>query len=157
LVNAVKGITELVTKPGLVNLDFADIRAVMSNGGMAMIGMGESDTENRAMESVEKALNNPLLSADIDGATGALINVVGGPNITIKEAQEIVESVASRLSPEAKIIWGAQLQKDLGDVIRTLIIITGVSFPEIMEFGKPLIPPKKEKEIEKLLGIEFVE
>ncbi len=93
LVNAVKGITELVTKPGLVNLDFADIKAVMGTGGMAMIGMGESDTENRSLEAVEKALNNPLLDIEIDGANGALVNVAGGADITIRECQEIVEAV----------------------------------------------------------------
>src|SRR3989338_8091621 len=108
LVNSVKGIAELITKPGLVNLDFADIKAVMGSGGMAMIGMGESDTDNRALEAVEKALNNPLLDVDIDGATGALINVCGGSDVTIRECQEIVEAVSSKLSPDAKIIWGAQ-------------------------------------------------
>ena len=113
LVNSVKGITELITKPGLINLDLADVRAVMQNGGLAMIGMGESDTENRAMEAVEKALTNPLLSLNIDDATGALVNVTGGPDITIKEAQEIVEGVAKRLAPDARIIWGAQIYKDL--------------------------------------------
>ena len=85
LVNAVKGITELVTKPGLVNLDFADVRAVMTNGGFAMIGMGDSDGENRAVEAVERALNNPLLDVDIDGAKNALINVSGSTDMTIKE------------------------------------------------------------------------
>src|SRR3989338_6975654 len=81
LVNAVKGITELITKPGLVNLDFADVRTVMRDGGLAMIGMGESDSDKRALEAVEKALNNPLLDVDIDGATGALINVSGGSDV----------------------------------------------------------------------------
>jgi cell division protein FtsZ len=154
LVNSVKGITELITKPGLINLDLADIRSVMTNGGLAMIGMGESDTENRAMEAVEKALTNPLLSLDIDGATGALINVSGGPDITIKEAQEIVEAVSSRLSPDAKIIWGAQVAQELHDVVRTLIIVTGVKDEEetiTEKFFKP-----KKKVIEQELGVEFV-
>jgi len=123
LVNAVKGITELVTKPGLVNLDFADIRAVMSNGGLAMIGLAESDTERRAIEAVEKALNTPLIDVDIEGATGALINVSGGADMTIKEAQEIVERVNEKLDPEAKIIWGAQIDPSLGDAIRAMIIV----------------------------------
>jgi cell division protein FtsZ len=154
LVNAVKGITELITKPGLINLDLADVRTVMSGGGIAMIGMGESDTENRAMEAVEKALTNPLLSLEIDGATGALINVTGGPDITIKEAQEIVESVSSRLSPDAKIIWGAQVNKELHDTIKTLVIVTGVKEIET-EMPQKLFKPKK-KVIENELGIEFV-
>ncbi len=155
LVNAVKGIAELVTKPGLVNLDFADIRAVMSDGGLAMIGMGDSDTENRAMESIERALNNPLLDVDIDGAKGALVNVCGGVDITIRECQEIVESVATRLQPDAKIIWGAQVSKDLGDSIRTMIIVTGVQSPQIYGPHKTFAKEKR-KEIEKTLGIDFV-
>jgi cell division protein FtsZ len=155
LVNSVKGITELITKPGLINLDLADIRTVMTNGGLAMIGMGESDTENRALEAVEKALTNPLLSIDIEGAGGALINVTGGPDITIREAQEIVEAVSSRLSQDAKIIWGAQISKDLRETVRTLIIVTGVKSVEEGFIEEKLFKPKK-KEIEEELGIEFV-
>ncbi|MHA1953430.1 MAG: cell division protein FtsZ, partial [Candidatus Heimdallarchaeaceae archaeon] len=156
LVNAVKGVTELVTKPGLVNLDFADIRAVMASGGLAMIGLGESDSENRAVEAVEKALNNPLLDVDILGAEGALVNVSGGDDISIKECQEIVEAISSKLSPEAKIIWGAQISKELGNVVRALLIVTGVKGTQV--YGvENLFSQKKQKEIEKILGIEFVE
>ena len=155
LVNAVKGIAELITKPGLVNLDFADIRAVMSSGGIAMIGMGESDTENRALEAVEKSLNNPLLDVSIEGATGALINVSGGEDITIKECQEIVEAVSSKLNPDAEIIWGAQVVKELGDVIRCMLIVTGVNSPQIYGPEKTYTE-QKQKEIEKVLGIDFV-
>jgi len=155
LVNAVKGIAELVTKPGLVNLDFADVRAVMSEGGLAMIGMGESNTDNRAIEAVEKALNNPLITVDITGAKGALINVMGGPDITIKEAQQICEAVSSKLSPDAKIIWGAQVAKELGDTIRTLLIVTGVRSPQIFSPEK-LWSKETRKDIEKILGVEFL-
>jgi len=154
LVNSVKGIAELITKPGLINLDLADVRTVMSGGGLAMIGMGESDTENRAIEAVEKALTNPLLSLDIDGADGALINVTGGPDITIREAQEIVEAVSSRLAPNAKIIWGAQISQDLRETVRTLVIVTGVRMIEELVTEK-LLKPKK-KAIEEELGVEFV-
>ncbi len=154
LVNAVKGTTELVTRPGLVNLDFADIRAVMGNGGLAMIGLGESDTENRALEAVEKAINNPLLDVEIDGATGALVNVIGGSDVTIKECQEIVEAVKTKLDPEAKIIWGAQIDKELGDVVRAMLIVTGVKSSQI--YGPASMPEKKRREIEKILGIDFV-
>jgi len=156
LVNAVKGIAELITKPGLVNLDFADIRAVMGSGGLAMIGMGESDTENRATESVEKALNNPLLDVDVDGAIGALVNVTGGPDITIKECQEIVEGVTTKISPDAKVIWGAQLVKELGDTIRALLIVTGVKSSQIYGPEKT-ITGEKQREIERVLGVDFLE
>jgi len=155
LVNAVKGITELVTKPGLVNLDFADIRAVMSSGGLAMIGLGESDTENRAVEAVEKALNNPLLDVDIEGANGALVNVSGGTDVTIRECQEIVEAVSTKLSPDAKVIWGAQIAKELGDIVRALLIVTGVKSSQIYGGGK-FFSEERQKEIEKILGIEFL-
>jgi len=154
LVNAVKGITELITKPGLVNLDFADVRAVMKNGGLAMIGVGESDTENRAVESVKKALNNPLLDVDFKGAKGALINVVGGPDMTIKEAQQIVETVFNEISADAKIIWGAQVDDSLGEAIRTTVVLTGVSYPKIL---KLLEQKKDKKDIEKILDVEFLE
>jgi cell division protein FtsZ len=156
LVNAVKGVTELVTKPGLVNLDFADIRAVMSSGGLAMIGLGESNTENRAVEAVERALNNPLLDVDIEGACGALVNVSGGTDVTIKECQEIVEAISAKISNDAKIIWGAQIEKELGDMIRALLIVTGVKPTQVYGTGE-FFSPEKQKEIEKILGIEFVE
>ncbi|MFA6889322.1 MAG: cell division protein FtsZ, partial [Candidatus Woesearchaeota archaeon] len=120
LTNAVKGIAELVTKAGLVNLDFADIRTVMGNGGVALIGVGESDSENRAVEAVEKAINNPLLDVDISGANGALINVSGGPDMTLEEAKRIVETVSDRFDPDARIIWGAQISEDLNKIIRTM-------------------------------------
>ena len=155
LVNAVKGIAELITKPGLVNLDFADIRSVMGSGGLAMIGMGESDTENRAMEAVEKALNNPLLDVDIEGAAGALVNVFGGADVTIRECQEIVEGVSAKINPDAKIIWGAQIIKELGDTIRAMLIVTGVKSSQIYGPEKTF-SDEKQKEIEQVLGIDFV-
>lgn len=155
LTNSVKGIAELVTKTGLVNLDFADIRAVMSKGGVAMIGIGESDTENRAVESVEKAISNPLLDVDISGANGALINISGGKDMTLDESKKIVEAISSKLSGDAKIIWGAQITEDLQNTVRTLLIVTGVNSPQI--FG-PMkrIGAKSKKDIEEL-GIEFVD
>jgi cell division protein FtsZ len=155
LVNAVKGIAELITKPGLVNLDFADIRAVMGSGGLAMIGLGESDSENRAVESVEKSLNNPLLDVDIEDASGALINVSGGADITIKECQQIVEGVSSKINPDAKIIWGAQIIKELGDTIRSMLIITGVKSPQLFGPTKAF-KVEKQREIEHVLGIDFI-
>lgn len=156
LVNSVKGITELVTKPGLVNLDFADVRAVMGDSGLALIGVGESETENRASEAVDKALNSPLLSVDINGAKGALINVMGGPDITLREAQQIVEAVSTKMAPDAKIIWGAQIDNSLGDVVKTLLIVTGVKSPQIFGPGKPWSKGKK-KNMEKDLGVDFVD
>lgn len=156
LTNAVKGISELVTKAGLVNLDFADIRTVMGNGGVALIGVGESDTENRATEAVEKAINNPLLDVDISGANGALINVIGGPDMTLEEARKVVETISERIDEDARVIWGAQIQDDMRDVIRTLLIVTGVKSAQI--FGpERKLSSKRKAEIEDELGIEFVD
>ncbi|MBI2129628.1 cell division protein FtsZ [Candidatus Woesearchaeota archaeon] len=155
LTNAVKGIAELITKAGLVNLDFADIRTVMTNGGVALIGVGESDSENRAVEAVEKAINNPLLDADISGASGALINVCGGPDMTLNEARVVVETISERIDPDARIIWGAQIADDLDKTIRAMLIVTGVKSPQI--FGpERKMGERRKKEIEEELGIEFV-
>ncbi len=159
LTNAVKGIAELVTKAGLVNLDFADIRSVMGKGGVAMIGVGESDTENRAVEAVEKAISNPLLDVDITGANGALINVSGGTDMTLSEAREIVQRVSEKLDEDAKIIWGAQISEDLENTVRAMLIVTGVHSPQI--FGSKKTKRKtsesKKKEKEEELGIEFMD
>ena len=155
LTNAVKGIAELVTRAGLVNLDFADIKAVMKNGGVALIGVGESDSENRAVEAVEKSISNPLLDVDITGANGALINISGGEDLTLDEARKIVETVSQKLDSDARIIWGAQIYKDLEKTIRTMLIVTGVKSSQILGARREL-PNKKKKEIEHELGIEFI-
>lgn len=157
LTNSVKGIAELVTKAGLVNLDFADIRAVMGKGGVAMIGIGESDSDNRAIESVEKAINNPLLDVDITGANGALINVSGGPDMTLDEARRVVETISERLDEDARVIWGAQISADMTGTIRTLLIVTGVSSPQILGPKKKRSSAEVRQEVQNELGIEFVD
>jgi len=126
LVRAVKGITELITKPCLLNLDFADVRTIMEGAGMAMIGMGESDTGDRALESVHEALNSPLLDLDPSNAKGALINVSGSSDLTLHEAEKIVQIVADKLDSEANIIWGAQIDDSLQSTVRTTIVVSGV-------------------------------
>ncbi len=156
LTNAVKGTTELVTKSGLVNLDFADIKAVMVGGGVSLIGMGEADTQNRSIEAVEKAIQNPLLDVDISNATGALVNIIGGPDMSLDECKSIIETIGNKLSPDAKVIWGAQLSPDMDKSIRVLLIVTGVRSSQITGQGDTL-EEKKRKEIEEELGIEFFE
>lgn len=156
LTNAVKGITELVTTSGLVNLDFADVKAVMTNGGVSLIGMGESDTDNRATESVEKAIGNPLLDVDISNAKGALVNVIGGPDMSLDECKVIIENVGNKLSPDAKMIWGSQISPDMDKSIRVLLIVTGVKSSQILGHEDSL-ENIKHQEIEEELGIDFFE
>lgn len=126
LVNAVKGITELITEKGLVNLDFADIRTIMKNGGTAMVGIGESNSENRALEAVEQAINNPLLDMDITGGKSALLNVSGGPTMSLKDTKIMLKVIAEKLDHSARIIWGARLEDALDKTVRALLIVTGL-------------------------------
>lgn len=156
LVRAVKGIAELITKPGLINLDFADVRAVMEGGGVAMIGMGESDTENRASEAIDKAVNSPLLSVDITGAKGALVNVVGGEDMSLSEAEQVVEVVSQRLDPRANIIWGAQIENGLKGLIRVLLVITGVRSKQIIGAAEAPLPGE-QTDLKEELGIDFLD
>jgi cell division protein FtsZ len=155
LTRAVKGITELITKPGLINLDFADVRTVMEGGGVAMIGMGESNSENRAIEAIEKAVNSPLLSVDITGARGALINVIGGSDLTLEESERVVEVVSQRLDPKANIIWGSIIDPDLEGVLRVMLVVTGVRSKQIV--GQRLQITPEERSLKAELGIDFID
>jgi len=156
LTNAVKGITELITKTGLVNLDFADVKAVMLNGGVSMIGMGESDSQQRAVDAVEKALTNPLLDVEINGANGALVNIIGGPDLSLDEARTIIKCVGDKLGEDAKMIWGAQISEDMEKSVRVMLIITGVKSQQILghEGSKE---DKARGDMSSELGIEFFE
>ncbi len=156
LTNAVKGVTELVTKAGLVNLDFADVKAVMQNGGVSLMGMGEADSANRAREAVEKAIANPLLDVDISNASGALVNIIGGEDMSLDEARLIISTVGEKLSPDAKMIWGAQISPEMEKSIRVMLIITGVKSPQITG-SETSSEDQKRLEISDDLGIDFLE
>jgi cell division protein FtsZ len=132
LMRSIKGISELITKPGLVNLDFADLKTIMKGGGVAMIGMGEADGDNRAMEAVREALHSPLLDIDISEASGALVNVIGGPDMTISESESVVEEIYARVDPDARIIWGTSIDPELDHTIRAMVVITGVKSKQIL-------------------------
>lgn len=151
LMRSVKGIAELITRPGLINLDFADVRTIMSNGGVAMIGLGEAEGEMKSKDSVIKALRSPLLDVDISNATSALVNVVGGSRMTISDAEAVVEEVYERINPDARIIWGAQIDPGLENSIRTMLVVTGVSSPQIL--GKE---DSKQSRIVSKYGIDFL-
>ena len=134
LTEAVKGIIELITKAGIINLDFADLKTILTKGGIAMIGVGESSVEkgndSRAMEAVENALTSPLLDVDISTSTRALVNVLGGNDLTLKEAEMIVETVASKINDEAHIIWGAMIDDNLAKKkVKVMVVIAGATIP----------------------------
>ena len=133
LVNAVKGITELVTEKGLVNLDFADVKAIMRDGGTAMIGIGESEAENRAKESIEEAIKNPLLDIDITGAKSALLHISGGRSMSLKDAKIIMQLVSEKLDPKARVIWGARMDESMNETLRVMLIVTGLRSSEQLD------------------------
>jgi cell division protein FtsZ len=129
LMQTIKGLTEIITKPGLVNLDYSDIRTVMNEGGVAFVGIGEADDEDpkeRVEAAVNEALNSPLLGEiDLADAKGALIRVVGGPDMTVSQAERAAEVVGERISRRARLIWGCSIEKELEGQIRVLLIVTG--------------------------------
>jgi cell division protein FtsZ len=116
-----------------VNLDFNDLRTIMKSGGVAMIGIGHSgpDDDDRAMTAVTTAVNSPLLECDITNASGALINVTGGPDMTVTEAEKVVEVIHERINPNARIIWGASVDPELEKQISVMVVITGVKSKQI--------------------------
>jgi len=132
LMRSIKGITEMITMPGLVNLDFADLKTVMKRGGVAMIGLGEAEGENKAVNAVSEALNSPLLEVDISEATGALVNVTGGDDMTISEAEKVVQEIYAKIDPNARIIWGTTIEPSLKRNIRAMLVITGVKSKQIL-------------------------
>ncbi len=149
LMRSIKGITEIITKVGLVNLDFADLKTIMKGGGVAMIGIGEAEDDDRALKAISAALDSPLLEVDIQDATGALVNVSGGENMTVSEAELVAEEIHKRINPQARLIWGAQIDPELRDTIRVMLVITGVKSKQI--FGQSL-----RKTGESRFGIDFI-
>ncbi len=152
LIDAIKGITEMITKPGLINLDFSDVRTVLQNGGVAMIGIGESDSSNRSVDAVNEALTSPLLDVDITGASGALVNVMGSPDMTLEEAEKIVSRVSESLDPEAHVIWGAQISEEMMNAVRVMVVLSGVHSPYVLGPGET--PSRPGGHIE--LGLESI-
>ena len=128
----IKGIVEIIAVPALVNLDYADVRAIMSNGDVSVIGIGESDSSDRVGEAVKRALTNPLLDVSYDGANGALIHISGGEDLTLDEVSKIGELVTETLDPESNVIWGAYIDPKMKGKLRVMTIITGVHSPYIL-------------------------
>ncbi len=128
----VKGITETITLPSLVNLDYADVKAIMHSGGVAAIGLGFSNSSDRARDAATRALQNPLLEVDYTGASGALVHITGGPDLKLSEVNEIGAMVSQNLDPSAQVIWGARIQPDYHGKVQVITIITGVKSPYIL-------------------------
>lgn len=132
LVRAITGVTELLTTDGMVNLDFEDLKSVINSGsGVAMIGLGSASGPGRAEAATLEALHSPLLELDVSDARGALINVVGGPSLTLGEAERCAKIIQSQISENAKIIWGAAVDDELGDDLRVMLVVTGVRSDQI--------------------------
>jgi cell division protein FtsZ len=121
----VQGITDLITIPGLVNLDFADVRTIMNEAGSALMGIGTASGENRATEAARSAVSSPLLESSIEGATGVLLNVTGGPDIGLFEVNEAAQVVTSAADQNANVIFGAVIDESLKDEVRVTVIATG--------------------------------
>lgn len=128
----VKGITETITQPSLINLDYADIRSIMGCGGVAVMLVGDAKGQDKSTDVVRTALNHPLLDVDYKGATGSLVHITGGPDMSLKEAEEIAQSLTYELSPDANVIWGARIRDDYEGKIRVMAIMTGVQSAQVL-------------------------
>ena len=149
----IKGIVETITLPSLINLDYADVSTIMKNGGVAVIGIGESDTQMRVSEAVQQALTHPLLDVDYAGATGALIHITCGPDLKLEEFDTIGRTVSESLSAEAQVIIGARISKDFVGKVRVITIMTGVKSPYVL--GRAVEDYRAaEKQMSSDLGIE---
>ncbi|KXA91971.1 hypothetical protein AKJ63_00260, partial [candidate division MSBL1 archaeon SCGC-AAA259D18] len=129
LTNIISGITELVTEPGLINLDFADIRTTLQDGGITQVGMGESDGEDRARNATEEALKSPLLETDLLSAEEALVSIKGDRKMTLEEAEAIVDRISAGIGLGAQINWGAYVSDGMINSIRILAIVPGATSP----------------------------
>lgn len=129
---AVKGLSDTIMLPSLVNIDFADVRAIMGNAGVAMISIGEGQGNNKVQDAVKNTLEHPLLDVDYAGSKGALIHVAGGPQLTLGEVTSVGEGVTEAFDGHANVIWGARINPELGDRIVVTAIATGITSPHIM-------------------------
>ncbi len=128
LVQGVKGISDLITKPGLVSLDFADVKTIMQEAGMAHMGMGYATGENKAAEAASQAIQSPLLETKIDGATGLLINITGGNDMTLFDVEKAAQIAKDSADPDANVIFGATIDQNMDDAMKITIIATGFEY-----------------------------
>ncbi len=145
IARAVRGITETIQTPSLINLDFADVRAIMTNGGVAMIAVGEGNGPNRVSEVVRNTLNNALLDVDFNGAKGVLLHITGGQSMTLGECNQVGEMLTENVDTNATVIWGARLDAKLNDKIEAIAIFTGVQSPHLIGKSKAAVAQKGGK------------
>ena len=142
----VQGISELITEHGLINLDFADVRAIVSNAGSALMGIGRASGDDRAAQAAQQAIESPLIEVSIDGAKGVLFNVTGGYDMSMSEIQEAAEIITSAVSPDANIIFGATLKPDLEDELIITVIATGFDSAYLHEQADVILGQSKTTE-----------
>ncbi|MCA9478515.1 MAG: cell division protein FtsZ [Nanoarchaeota archaeon] len=152
----IKGIVETIAVPSLVNLDFADVKAVMTAGGVAAIGVGSSDTNNRVEEAVKGALSNPLLDISYDGAQGAILHIHGGHDMTLDEISRVGELVTESMDSSANVIWGARVSDDMKGKLTVMTIITGVNSPWVVGPQNERQQMSARQELSSQLGIEVL-
>ncbi|HLD06630.1 MAG TPA: cell division protein FtsZ [Candidatus Nanoarchaeia archaeon] len=152
----IRGIVETISVPSLVNLDFADVKAIMRGGGVAAIGVGSSDTHNKVEEAVQGALSNPLLEINYNGAEGALIHIEGGPDMTLDDVARVGDLVTKNMDADANVIWGARVSEDMKGRITVMTIITGVDSPWILGKMSRKTAEQQKRRMEKDLDIEVV-
>lgn len=153
---AVKGITETITTPSLINLDYADVRAIMTQGGVSVISVGESRGHGKVSEVVDDTLKNSLLDVDYAGAKGALIHITGGPDLTLGEANEIGERLTEAIDPQATVIWGARIVPECEGKVEVIAIMTGVKSQHIKGPIAGATDSARETEMDKTLGIMYL-
>lgn len=152
----IKGIVETIAVPSLVNLDFADVKAVMTAGGVASIGVGSSDTKNRVDEAVKGALSNPLLDISYDGAQGAIIQIHGGYDMTLDEINRVGELVTESMDSSANVIWGARVSENMKGKLTVMTIVTGVKSPWIIGPQDVKQQAQARQQLSNELGIEVL-
>lgn len=129
LINALLGLTDIILKNGIINLDFADIAMVLRDGPNVTIGVGESNTENRVEEAYRRAISHPMMETDITGAQSALVQISGGPGLTLKEAREVIHLISQKMDPSARVIWGVSIDKSMRQSLKVMIIASGLKEP----------------------------
>jgi cell division protein FtsZ len=132
IAETVKGISETITQPSLINLDYADMSTIMNQGGVAVMLVGETQDKNKTQEVVNEAMNHPLLDVDYRGASGGLVHITGGPDLTLKEAEGIADNITERLEASANVIWGARIQDNYKGKVRVMAIMTGVQSAQVL-------------------------